>query len=222
MNGSLRGQRGAAAALLAGVRRRRRATSRSACRRRTWRRSQALLAGSADRAGARRTSRRTTQGAYTGEVSAAMLAEFGCATRSSATRSAAQYHGETDAAGGREGAGGAGARHHADRLRRRDAGRARSRRRPSEVVKRQLDAVIDAARRSCIGEIVVAYEPVWAIGTGKTATPEQAQAGARVAARAARRAASDAARRVPHPLRRQHEGRTTRRSCSRSPTSTAA
>jgi triosephosphate isomerase len=43
------------------------------------------------------------------------------------------------------------------------------------VVKRQLSAVIHALAH-CAGEIVVAYEPVWAIGTGLTATPEQAQA----------------------------------------------
>jgi triosephosphate isomerase len=43
-----------------------------------------------------------------------------------------------------------------------------------EVVKRQLAAVIHA-NGHCISEIVVAYEPVWAIGTGKTASPEQAQ-----------------------------------------------
>jgi triosephosphate isomerase len=44
----------------------------------------------------------------------------------------------------------------------------------AEVVKRQLAAVIHT-NGHCISEIVVAYEPVWAIGTGKTATPEQAQ-----------------------------------------------
>jgi triosephosphate isomerase (TIM) len=43
-----------------------------------------------------------------------------------------------------------------------------------DVVKRQLAAVIHT-NGHCITEIVVAYEPVWAIGTGKTATPEQAQ-----------------------------------------------
>jgi triosephosphate isomerase len=43
------------------------------------------------------------------------------------------------------------------------------------VVKRQLSVVIHALAH-CAGEIVVAYEPVWAIGTGLTATPEQAQA----------------------------------------------
>jgi triosephosphate isomerase len=43
------------------------------------------------------------------------------------------------------------------------------------VVKRQLAAVIHAVGH-CVSEVVVAYEPVWAIGTGRTATPEQAQA----------------------------------------------
>src|SRR5690606_14947797 len=45
-----------------------------------------------------------------------------------------------------------------------------------QVVARQLDAVIEAAGVDTLQQAVLAYEPVWAIGTGRTATPEQAQA----------------------------------------------
>ncbi|MCB2072019.1 MAG: triose-phosphate isomerase, partial [Ottowia sp.] len=57
------------------------------------------------------------------------------------------------------------------------------------IVKRQLSAVIHL-NGHCISEVVVAYEPVWAIGTGKTATPEQAQA-VHAVLRAQIRAATD-------------------------------
>ena len=63
------------------------------------------------------------------------------------------------------------------------------------VVKRQLAAVIHE-NGHCISEIAVAYEPVWAIGTGQNATPEQAQA-VHAVLRAQLRAATPHAQRVP-------------------------
>jgi triosephosphate isomerase len=104
-----------------------------------------------------------------------------------------QYHGETDAVvalkAQRALAGGVtpivcvG-----ETLTEREAGKT------EEVVKRQLAAVIHL-NGHCISEIVVAYEPVWAIGTGKTASPEQAQA-VHAVLRAQLNAASPQAKRI--------------------------
>ncbi len=112
-------------------------------------------------------------GAYTGEVSATMLREFAtryCLVGHSERR---QYHGEADATVAVKAqrvlaAGITPIVCVGETLAEREAGRT------EEVVKRQLAAVIHA-NGHCISEVVVAYEPVWAIGTGKTASPEQAQ-----------------------------------------------
>jgi len=113
-------------------------------------------------------------GAYTGEVSAAMLKELGCRYAIVGHSERRQYHAETDAlvADKARAALAAGVTPIVcvgETLAEREAGRT------EEVVKRQLAAVIHA-NGHCISEVVVAYEPVWAIGTGKTASPEEAQA----------------------------------------------
>jgi len=114
------------------------------------------------------------QGAYTGEVSAAMLAEFGCRYAIVGHSERRQYHGETDqlVADKAKAALAKGITPIVcvgETLAQREAGEIEA------VVKRQLSAVIHTLAH-CAGEMVVAYEPVWAIGTGKVATPEQAQA----------------------------------------------
>lgn len=112
-------------------------------------------------------------GAFTGEVSASMLKDFGCRFAIVGHSERRQYHGESDALVADKAKQ---ALAHGitpivcvgETLAEREGGRT------VEVVKRQLAAVIHT-NGHCISEIVVAYEPVWAIGTGKTATPEQAQ-----------------------------------------------
>ncbi|HMA09491.1 MAG TPA: triose-phosphate isomerase [Ramlibacter sp.] len=113
------------------------------------------------------------EGAYTGEVSAAMLKEFGVRYVIVGHSERRQYHGETDAvvADKTKAALAAGITPIVcvgETLAQRDAGRT------VDIVKRQMAAVIHT-NGHCISEIVVAYEPVWAIGTGRTATPGEAQ-----------------------------------------------
>jgi triosephosphate isomerase len=133
----------------------------------------ATLAGSDLRWGAQDVSRHD-QGAFTGEVSAAMLAECGCRYAIVGHSERRALHGESDLLVA-EKAQAALARGITpivcvgETLAQRDAGDTEG------VVKRQLSAVIHQLAH-CASEIVVAYEPVWAIGTGRTATPEQAQA----------------------------------------------
>ena len=133
---------------------------------------QALLQGSPIAWGGQDVSAHE-QGAYTGEVSAAMLHDFACRFVIVGHSERRQYHGETDALVATKAqralalgitpivcVGETLAEREADQT--------------EAVVKRQLAAVIHAVAH-CTSEIVVAYEPVWAIGTGKTATPEMAQ-----------------------------------------------
>ncbi|OGA97188.1 MAG: triose-phosphate isomerase [Burkholderiales bacterium RIFCSPHIGHO2_12_FULL_69_20] len=131
------------------------------------------LAGSDVRWGAQDCSAHA-QGAYTGEVSVAMLAEFGCRYVIVGHSERRQYHAETDqlVADKAKAALASGLTPIVcvgETLAQREAGETEL------VVKRQLSAVIHALGH-CAGEMVVAYEPVWAIGTGQVATPEQAQA----------------------------------------------
>lgn len=113
-------------------------------------------------------------GAYTGEVSAAMLYELGCRYAIVGHSERRQFHFETDTlvADKTKAALACGITPIVcvgETLAERESGKT------EEVVKRQLAAVIHT-NGHCISEIVVAYEPVWAIGTGKTASPEEAQA----------------------------------------------
>ena len=133
---------------------------------------QMLRAGSTLELGAQDVSQHE-QGAYTGEVSASMLKEFGVRYAIVGHSERRQYHSENDAtvAAKAQRALAAGITPIVcvgETLAEREAGKT------EEVVKRQLAAVIHT-NGHCISEIVVAYEPVWAIGTGKTATPELAQ-----------------------------------------------
>jgi len=133
----------------------------------------ATLAGSDLRWGAQDVSAHE-QGAYTGEVSAAMLAECGCRYAIVGHSERRAYHTESDTLVAQK-AQAALARGVTpivcvgETLAEREAGQTEA------VVKRQLSSVIHQLAH-CAAEMVVAYEPVWAIGTGRTATPDQAQA----------------------------------------------
>ncbi|WP_322348709.1 triose-phosphate isomerase [Orrella marina] len=112
-------------------------------------------------------------GAYTGEVSAPMLAEFGCRWVLVGHSERRSLHGESDA----EVADKAAAALSkgitpvvcvGESLEERDAGQVQA------VIERQLKPVL-ALGDDAVARLVIAYEPVWAIGTGRSATPEQAQ-----------------------------------------------
>ena len=114
------------------------------------------------------------QGAYTGEVSGAMLRDFGCRYVLVGHSERRALYGETDkqVAAKFQAAQGAGLIPIlcvGETLQERESGVTEI------VVGRQLAAVLDSNGVGALANAVVAYEPVWAIGTGRTATPQQAQ-----------------------------------------------
>jgi triosephosphate isomerase len=115
------------------------------------------------------------KGAYTGEVAAGMLKEMGCRYAIVGHSERRSLHHEDSALVARKmrAAQAQGLMPIAcvgETLAQREAGATEA------VVREQLDALIALAGATALGQAVIAYEPVWAIGTGKTATPEQAQA----------------------------------------------
>jgi triosephosphate isomerase len=113
-------------------------------------------------------------GAYTGEVSAAMLLDFGCRYVIVGHSERRTYHGETNdlVAQKTQRALKAGLTPIVcvgETLSQREAGQT------EHVVGEQVEAILNSLERNKLTHIVVAYEPVWAIGTGKTATPQMAQ-----------------------------------------------
>ena len=114
-------------------------------------------------------------GAYTGEVSAAMIAELGCQYVIVGHSERRIWYAESDEVVARKFAA---ARHQqlipvlclGETLEEREHDRTQ------EVIARQLDSVLAAQGVAALEQAVIAYEPVWAIGTGRTATPQQAAA----------------------------------------------
>ncbi|MBH1963785.1 MAG: triose-phosphate isomerase [Comamonadaceae bacterium] len=133
---------------------------------------QSLLAGSPIDLGVQNVSM-NENGAYTGDVSAEMLKDYGVRYAIVGHSERRQHQAENDVhvalkAKRALAAGITPIVCVGETLRERESGMTEF------IVKRQLSAVIHL-NGHCISEIVVAYEPVWAIGTGQTATPEQAQ-----------------------------------------------
>jgi len=114
------------------------------------------------------------KGAFTGEVSAPMLRDVGCTHVIIGHSERRQFFGETDATVSKKGAA---AREHGlipivcvgETLAEREAGKTLA------VIDRQVRDGLPVTDGAAIAGLIVAYEPVWAIGTGKVATPQQAQ-----------------------------------------------
>lgn len=135
--------------------------------------AQAVLGGSNVAWGAQDVSEHA-QGAFTGEVSAAMLNDFGCRYAIVGHSERRSFYGDTDEVVAAKTAAALAAGLTpivcvGETLAEREANVT------AQVVTRQLDAVIARCGVNALAKAVVAYEPVWAIGTGKTASPAQAQ-----------------------------------------------
>ncbi len=132
-----------------------------------------LLEGSSVALGAQDVSDQVS-GAFTGEVSAEMLKEMGCGYVIVGHSERRALYGEDDAFTARKfaacrAAGLTPILCVGETLEERESGVMES------VIARQLDAVLDLEGVEALADAVIAYEPVWAIGTGKTASPQQAQ-----------------------------------------------
>ena len=135
--------------------------------------AQGVLQGTSIAWGAQDVSEHA-KGAFTGEVSVGMLKDFGCRFVLVGHSERRSFYGDTDAVvaakfsaainGGLTPVLCVG-----ETLEEREQGVT------AEVVTRQLDAVLSLAGVDSFSSAVIAYEPVWAIGTGRTASPEQAQ-----------------------------------------------
>jgi len=133
------------------------------------------LEGSEVKLGAQNVCQSTAPGAFTGELSASMLMEFGCSYAIIAHSERRHIYGESDELA-------------AERLSAAVAGNVtpilcigelleeRENGTTEQIIAQQLDAVLNLNNGvELLNQTVLAYEPVWAIGTGKTASPEQAQ-----------------------------------------------
>ncbi len=132
-----------------------------------------LLAGSAVHLGAQNVCSEPG-GAYTGEIAATMLKEFGCRYVICGHSERREYYGETDELIAKKlvrvtESGMRPILCVGETLEQREQGFTQT------VVASQIDAIIAANGIESFAQMEIAYEPVWAIGTGRTATPEQAQ-----------------------------------------------
>jgi triosephosphate isomerase len=153
-----------------------------------------LIQGTAIRLGAQNLSEQEKPGAFTGEIHGAMLSEAGCEYVIVGHSERRALYGDTDAAVARkfktaQALGLTPILCVGETLEQREQDQTEA------VLQRQLGAVLELCGVESLARAVVAYEPVWAIGTGRTATPRQAQAAhaflrAQVGARDARIAAA--------------------------------